>query len=323
MGKINLIIDGNYILNRNVFILFKYKLLYSDLENSLHKNLENYTRWYNFDNIYLVADKRGHSWRKKMYPEYKAQRKKNSKIDWDFVFNSYELFKDNLPKNVTLLEREYIEGDDWISHLVRRGNNNGVSNLIVSNDHDIKQLLGFDLDKMCINFMTNEMSDTILFMPDGYQTFLSEYSKTSRPVDLFDLDDDMELYRFIKSFGDTRSIENVNPDRELVVKLVMGDKSDNISCVWKNGKGIGIGKVGADKIYKLYVSQYGDVDITSENFYDDLTTVIMDVKKVSLGESDGIIENLKMNMNLINLSRLPKKVTSIMENRISEISNGG
>ena len=42
--KDNLIIDGNYILNKNVFTLHKYNVLFGELHDSLYKTLENKKR---------------------------------------------------------------------------------------------------------------------------------------------------------------------------------------------------------------------------------------------------------------------------------------
>ena len=141
---LNCIIDGNYILSRLVFTLHKNNLLYGALTQSLENTVTNYKKLYPFTNMYLVSDSKEKSWRKTLNSNYKANRKKDSDIDWGFVYKAYDEFKQNL-KGTKLLESPRIEGDDWIAYLVQKTNDMGQSNFIVSNDHDIKQLIRFNL----------------------------------------------------------------------------------------------------------------------------------------------------------------------------------
>jgi 5'-3' exonuclease len=153
---LNCIIDGNYILSRLVFTLHKNNLLYGALSQSLENSILNYKKFYPFTNVYLVSDSKERSWRKELHQNYKSNRKKDSDIDWSFVYKAYDEFKQNV-KGVKLLEYPRIEGDDWIAFLVQKSNQKKQSNFIVSNDHDIKQLIGFNLENEWINFMSNEM----------------------------------------------------------------------------------------------------------------------------------------------------------------------
>ena len=70
--KINLILDGNYLLQRNVFSLHKNNLLYGALESSLEISVNNYRQWFGFENVYFVSDSKEKSWRKQLYNEYKG-----------------------------------------------------------------------------------------------------------------------------------------------------------------------------------------------------------------------------------------------------------
>jgi 5'-3' exonuclease len=83
----DLIIDGNFFPNRMVFTLHKNNLLFGVLHKSLEISILNYKKWYPFANIYLVSDSKEKSWRKKLNQNYKANRKKDSDIDWEFVFS--------------------------------------------------------------------------------------------------------------------------------------------------------------------------------------------------------------------------------------------
>ena len=112
---LDLIIDGNYILSKLVFTLHKNNLLYGALHKSLENTVNNYRKWYPFTNIYLVSDSKEKSWRKQITTEYKATRKKDTDIDWQFVYTAYGEFKQSI-QGCKILEAPHIEGDDWISY---------------------------------------------------------------------------------------------------------------------------------------------------------------------------------------------------------------
>ena len=74
MINLNLIVDGNYMLYRSVFILHRLRTLYGDLETLLLSDYNNITNSYPFSLIYFVSDSKK-SWRKIIYSEYKGKRK--------------------------------------------------------------------------------------------------------------------------------------------------------------------------------------------------------------------------------------------------------
>ena len=84
------------------------------------------------------------SWRKAIYPEYKANRKgfRDSfpDIDWNQVFADYTTLLQNIQSftPITVVHIPHIEGDDVISYVCRYYQNETV---VVSKDHDIQQLL--------------------------------------------------------------------------------------------------------------------------------------------------------------------------------------
>ena len=267
--EINIVIDGNYILMKNIFALKKMNELYGNLEVSLHASLKKFMVLYPFANVFLVSDS-GTSWRKNIYPEYKANRTKSDEIDWDFVFQAYTNFKADLPKRVTLYECPNIEGDDWISHLIRT--NPTTSTLIISNDHDLKQLINFNNINKSMVFMSNEMySNTKVFMPQNYHLFLSHIRDTISD-NIFEVNDEDEYIRFILDFIKIRNIDIVNPIESFITKLIKGDKSDNIKSVFitksKNGKDRGIGDAGAQKIYNNYVSEFGEPKLNDNQLFE-------------------------------------------------------
>jgi 5'-3' exonuclease len=319
---LNCIIDGNYILSRLVFTLHKNNLLYGSLYQSLDRTIENYRKIYPFSNIYIVSDSKEKSWRKSLHSNYKMNRKRDSDIDWTFVYDTYSEFKKNV--NIKILESPRIEGDDWISYVVHKSNDKNISNYIVSNDYDIKQLLKYNLDKNYINLMSNQMyNQEKVFLPKNYQIFLNKVKSMSNNDDIFNLNDNSEFLSFMNKIKSNSQLYEIDNIHSLLVKLISGDNSDNIKSVYqvvKSGKTRGIGEKGAESIYNLYVEEFGDPDISDPDLFENIADIICEKKKISKSNINLITENIKSNMKLINLDldNFPKEII----NSMNEVFNG-
>jgi 5'-3' exonuclease len=320
----DLIIDGNYILSKNTFTLHKNNLLFGALHKSLENTINNYRKWYPFANVYLVSDSKEKSWRKQLTTSYKATRKKDSDIDWNFVYTAYGEFKDSMKGLVKVLEAPHVEGDDWISFLVTKANREGRSVIIVSNDYDIKQIVSYGLDPLFINIMTNEMyNKEKLFLPKNYQIFLNKVSKLPSD-DIFNLNDNTDFLLLLDRFINKYEINEINPVESLMVKIISGDASDNIGSVWsvvKNGKKRGIGSKGAQSIYDEYILEFGEINLSDPDLYENIADLICEKKKLSKTQIESIVENIKDNMKLIDLRmhNLPGEIVEKMENGYSNI----
>lgn len=316
----DLIIDGNYILSRLVFTLHKNNLLYGALHKSLENAINNYRKWYPFANVYLVSDSKEKSWRKKITKAYKSTRKKDNDIDWSFVYSAYDEFKQSMSHLVTIFEAPHVEGDDWISFLSAKSNTEGRSTIIVSNDHDIKQIVNWSLDPLFINIMTNEMyNKEKLFMPKNYQIFISNV-KSLPNNDIFSLNDNSDFLHLLNRFLGKYEIVEIDPMESLVIKIISGDQSDNISSVWsqvKNGKKRGIGAKGAKSIYQNYIVEFGEVNLKDPDLYENIADLICEKKKLSKTQIESIVENIHSNVKLIDLrlENLPNEIVEKMETK--------
>jgi 5'-3' exonuclease len=314
----DLIIDGNYILNKNTFTLHKNNLLFGALHRSLENTVKNYRNWYPFSNVYLVSDSKEKSWRKKLLSSYKSNRKKDSDIDWTFVYNAYDEFKNSIRSSVKILETPHVEGDDWISFLTTVANKEGRSTIIVSNDYDIKQIVNYSLDPLFINIMTNEIyNKEKIFFPKNYQIFINKVSKLPNN-DIFNLNDNSEflslLYKFIKKY----EINEIDPVESLIVKVISGDQSDNIESIWsqtKNGKSRGIGIKGAKSIYNDYITEFGEVNLNDPDLIVNIADIVCEKKKLNKTKIETIVDNIKNNMKLIDLriKNLPDEIVDKMK----------
>jgi len=318
----DLIIDGNFVLSKLVFTLHKNNILYGALNQALANTISGYRKLYPFTNVYLVSDSKEKSWRKKLTQNYKGTRKKDTDIDWPFVYIAYGEFKESL-KGARVLEYPHIEGDDWISHIVEDSNSKGRSTMIISNDYDIKQLIKYSIDPLWINMMSNEMyNKEKIFLPENYQIFMNKIE--SLPNDnIFNMNDNFTFITLIKRLLNQYSLHEVNYVESLVIKLISGDKSDNIDSVWvqtnKNGKKRGIGEKGAQSIYGQYKEEFGEADIDDVDLFENLADLICEKKKISKQKIDIIVDNIKDNSKLIDLrtDKLPVEIS----NKMKEIFN--
>lgn len=308
--KLNLVIDGNYLLNKDVFILFSEKTLYSDLPILLRKDIDRLVKMFSFDDIYFVADSKKR-WRSKIYEQYKKNRIPNENIDWNNVYQIYDEFKDYLKSkpNIHFYELDWAEGDDLIAYIVNESNKKGVSNFIMASDNDIHQFIKFDLGLKYINIVYNyKISDQKTFLPKNYNVFLNEILYKSRPS-LFDMSNDIEMADFIDYLVSKTKITEVDSEQILFCKLIVGDKKDNIPSVYikkpkveVEGKSArGIGMAGGLSIYKLYKETNGNIiNFDDDVFIDKSADIISFTKKVNSKEQiDLIKENLKLNRRLI------------------------
>lgn len=319
----NLIIDGNYILNKNVFVLDKIGKLYGELYKSLEVSTNKYKKLYNFNKIFFVSDLKEKSWRKDMMTDYKQQRKRDVDIDWEWVYQCYADYKSALKKELCVLEYPRIEGDDWISFLVKKANMNGESTIIVSNDYDIKQLMTYSLEPSYINIMINEMHfNNKVFIPKNYNVFFNYIE--NKPNTLFNMNNDINFIKTLCDFISLYKTEEIDNVKSLMMKMISGDKSDNIQSAFvqiKNDKKRGIGNRGAEKIYEDYINEYGDIERLDDNVFENMAYIICKRKRVSKNNIYDITTNIKNNNKLINLDiqNLPMNIVNMMNEEYKKV----
>jgi len=309
--KTALTIDGNYLLNKDVFILLNMKTLHQDLLNLLNIDMGKLMKLYPFDRIYFVSDSKVGYWRKQIYSDYKTSRKHDDKVDWGWVFEEYNTFIDMMGNNpqIEQVRIDYAEGDDIIAYIMNKNNEEGYSNVLVASDSDLHQLLRFDLDKNYINIAYNyKFSDEKVFLPENYRVFLSENKSTSRN-NLFDMNNDDDFIEFLEDLIDRTRSSEVKTEELLFVKLVSGDKKDTITSVFEKvsdkGKISGIGKTGALSMYNLYKETYGSdsINFDSDEFINKCVEIVSFSKKIEDEELKlSIRAKLKRNRKLTKLT---------------------
>ena len=113
--------------------------------NTLRFNRQKFHR--EFGELLITCDDKNY-WRRDIYPYYKANRRKareSSEIDWNAVFTALNRIRDELKTHFPykVIQIESCEADDIIGTIVHKEGkalNVGEPILILSGDHDFKQL---------------------------------------------------------------------------------------------------------------------------------------------------------------------------------------
>ena len=150
-----IIVDLNQIMISNLMVQINGRNAVEFSEDLVRHMVLNSLRGINkkFRKDYgelVIASDGKHSWRKEVFPNYKANRKKNreqSGHDWETIFDVINRIKSELKEFMPykLLELETAEADDVIAVLIRKmekivGPNHAKKILIVSGDKDFIQL---------------------------------------------------------------------------------------------------------------------------------------------------------------------------------------
>lgn len=145
-----IIVDLNQVMISNFMAQIGNHTNIKIEEDLLRHMVLNSLRGYNarFRNEYgemiIACDDRG-SWRRQIFPYYKANRKKDrekSEIDWSMVFETLnrirEELRDFFPYRV--IQVEHAEADDIIGTLCHEFGNTSERIMIISGDKDFRQL---------------------------------------------------------------------------------------------------------------------------------------------------------------------------------------
>lgn len=325
----NLVLDGHYILYKNVYTLTKTNTLFGDLPQAMLNTYAKFANMCRFQNVFLVSDAKS-SWRKAVFNDYKANRKKDDAINWGFAFEVYADFKEHMKKQpgCNVLELDGAEGDDWINLIVRKSNAKGVGCVTVSADRDLNQLLKYGLDPLYLNMQVEDYATyERVFVPRGYELVLDKMAQEEADYDLFSLPEIGGVEQLVANILQHWQVKEVDPTEHLFRKLVQGDKGDNVPSAYetlqnkKDGgtRPQGIGEATGLKMWNAYQAAGHTAVITHKEdapFYDAAVDALCEVKKMELNpfERDLMREKLRNNAILMELNwrYIPKQLLSDM-----------
>jgi DNA polymerase-1 len=172
----------------------------------------------------IIFDKSENSFRKQIYPAYKANR---SAPPEDLV-PQFPLMRASVRAfGLTPVEQDRYEADDLIATYARQARERGADVLIVSADKDLMQLVGPG-----VQFYDFETSTQLVDAETGKKTKV--------------------LLREERSFGEVEVLEKwgVPPNKIVDVQALAGDSTDNVP----GAPGIGI------KTAAQLINEYGDLE---------------------------------------------------------------
>lgn len=320
MINLNLVIDGNFLMMKNISSLWKEKLLYSEFYNVLEKDYNKAIHLFNFKKIFFVSDSTS-NWRKEFYPELKSTRKKDNDIDWKFIYQEFKELKTQISTNkkVEQLQVDQMEGDDIIGYSVKKLNAKGESTFIVASDSDLYELITYDgLDLKYINMMYNfKFSDERVYLPEQYSMFIDNINRTYKN-DIFSSGNEMEFIEFFQRFITGKKVVEINNEFELF-KKIMGHGKDDIKSIFiQNNRGIG--ETGIKTVYTLYKETFPQtIDFNSEQFQTNLIDIIKFNKKLDDTHDSEIKNNLIRNLKITKLDEIstPRNLYENMKNLIN------
>lgn len=347
VGKHTLLIDGNYFVFSRLFVLPKPKtgqLLGDDKQMSqfmrkLAIDFASEMRKLKMfvDDVVLTVDSK--SWRKDLYPEadYKGTRKQSSNVNWQGVYSVYEEFQKILQaKGVTVHQIQGAEADDVIFGWSTALNNRGKSCIVWSGDRDLIQLVNYSKtnDAHTIWYYNTRKS---LYAYEGFERDMNASIANDMSTDdlLFNMGGEhmtRDTYQTnILSWVKDLKIEvtEVDCDRFIFNKILIGDKSDNIPSVvtWqkemKGGKlrTYSITEKMADTIYDQFIKELDNFTIEylfNTEYKNKLTDIIYRV--VGHGNLNLIKSALSNNiaLMLLHTKTIPDSIQEAIYNAIDK-----
>jgi len=323
LGKHTLIIDGNYFIHSRLFVLPRKKgvqLLGDDEGKSqfmrkLCIDFASETRKMSpfVDQIVLAIDSK--SWRKDLFPEaqYKGTRTQKSDVNWDSVFYVYKEFQDVLAKQGVIINRvNGAEADDILFGWSTQLNTTGKNTIVWTGDRDLIQLVDYNnANESYSLWYYNTKRKLIAFEGFGDVINARKTDKMSSDDLLFNMggsdamhDDAKEkLQAWIKSNG--VDIEEINCDDFIFLKILQGDKSDNIKSVVTWEKESSTGKIRTfsitEKVATRVLSRYKEIegDFIIDHFFNkDRVDIIVDLIHEIVGKLEKEEIKVRFNQNL-------------------------
>lgn len=308
-----IVFDMNYIANRTAFAISPSEIFLSTQEDrddlrqavlqSINFVIKKYSRVTNFVFCFDSLEK---SWRYGLDrgDDYKANRKTSTpRFDRQGFSRFISEFKRFLVDNeYCVLSYPHAEGDDLIyvsSNLIY---GSGESVIICTADSDMKQLVKFNSN--CFIAMFNMDSSKMMHYID---------QRTKRR-EISSIDDFLGISENVIEDGNRMVIEQMSekiiPEKALFVKVLSGDKSDNIPSVYRYLKGkseVSFTDLRATKVFeKHYEEKVMNGGMSIEDVFkdSDLPKHIIDEvqKSADYADAEKITKNIDINRRYVELS---------------------
>ena len=233
----NVLVDGNYLFYKTLFIFGGYggskeKILESKKEQEMFMrkiatDFSHSIRTFgNPDRIVFTIDSR--SWRKDISIEdgaYKSNRaEKTETIDWGAFYSCMNEFANIIKEKGIIVSRiPRAEGDDLLYLWSQKLYEEGMDSVIITGDRDLTQCVRFNSKNFVIVYNPNSKSRKIV-APIGFSNWLKvdEY-------DIFDASTYMNRSKdAISEVMSSTPLEEIDPSYIIFEKVITGDAGDAV-----------------------------------------------------------------------------------------------
>lgn len=274
---------------------------------ALHITLNSLRQvWRNFGGSHVVLCLEGKSWRRGVYPQYKAQRRMNDAQrskreieDDEFYFEAMNRFVSFLKErtNVTVLQSPVAEADDFIARWIQLHPTD--TNIIFSGDTDFYQLLN---DNVVIY-------DGVKGWTISSSQVLDEKGKPAITKKNVKVKNDKGI---LISKTVTTPVSPPVAEYELFKKIIRGDSSDNIMSACPGAREQGSAKKPG--ILEAYNDRHN-------KGYEWNQFMLQEWDKLEGSDEDGIpimktvrvIDEYKINKQLIDLTQQPDEIKTLLD----------
>lgn len=309
----NIIIDGNYLFYKTLFIfrpeggkkVMEPKRQQEDFIRKVATDMAFAIRQFGSPSrVIFTID--GRSWRKDVEIEenqgYKAHRTKESNIDWDSFFKCMNEFADVLKQQGMIVSRiDRAEGDDlmylWAQTFLKRGENS----IVITGDHDLHQLVRTTKTNYSVVYNPNSRGRKI-YGSNGLQEWIKQ---EDTDVSLFDTSSYLKTGKdLIRNAMNNIPIVELDPGNFLLKKILIGDDGDGVPSIfhWKSKNGKTTNRITAkraENILKHMQETLGGKRINVFDFPDNATLVCDGIKAVTKQTADPEVIKKKLERNIL------------------------
>ena len=282
----------------------------------------------NITNVILATESK--SWRKKVYPEYKANRD-DKKIEFDskVFFDIMDKFMDYVRDNFGVIKSKAdgAEGDDliyfWSKLLLDKKSNS----LVITTDKDLYQLSSINEEKNYIAIYNNHSANKQIIVSQDLFEFISvKKDKKLSLVEQFkiskkDRSEHKDISDLVNLIKKDLTLKNIDKEEIMMEKIFLGDKSDNIPNILdippKDKKKIKNIKINRPCLAKMVthldsvLKDYKFTKILSDvKLKDECINFLSNFHNLSEEERFNMREQLEMNCKLtvLDVQNIPKEV---------------
>lgn len=331
-----LLIDGHNFLFRTMYVFpskkgelmlstdESRKLYVSKLEQNLNavlRDLENIV-----DRCVFIMDSA--SWRKSIESDvdYKGTRHQDETVDFNGLDKCVAEFTEIVKNyNVTVSKTKKAEADDLIFYWSNVLTAKGIPVIMYTSDKDMLQLVRSvnGVPSVLYSDVTKKMYTPKDFLKgkDVSETIYEAFTNKHK-IDVFD---EKTQFEYLLKKRSLEMIE-VDADECLFTKVIVGDKSDNISSIYsyvKNGKTYNVTEKKAEKILENFKDKVGGLN-AEYLFLDDTVNALAQscCEVVGVDCADKIAENIRRNTKFIVLNRnvIPEDVVEGMHEDVKVLA---